>query len=290
MIPAAEWWDPKLARMNAFSTAEIARILDVNPAWVRAQARGALVSPTRTQRGHFRYSFRDILLLRTARGLRCAEISARRVSATLTSLSRGLPAGKCVSSLKLVRNGRAILARDRETTWETDTGQLLLDFGRPSSIGVVELPSRSYRVHESNDACDWFELGLEYERREANREAEEAYRRACELDEEHVNARINLGRLRHAAKALEEAERLYREALAIEPRHPIALFNLGVVLEDRGNAGSAIECYKLSIDTDPTIAEAHYNLARLYVKQSDETQAIRHYARYKSLMRTKQDP
>jgi tetratricopeptide (TPR) repeat protein len=65
------------------------------------------------------------------------------------------------------------------------------------------------------------------------------------------------------------------------------LFNLGVVLEDRGNVGSAIACYKLAIDADPDIAEAHYNLARLYVKQSEESEAIRHYARYKSLTRKK---
>lgn len=272
--------------MNTFSTAEIARILDVSPDWVRAQARVSLIFPTRNPRGHFRYSFRDILLLRTARGLRCAEISARRVSTTLTSLSRRLPSGKSMSSLKLLRRGNEILARDRAAVWNPATGQMLLEFGQPSSSGVSELPARGYRVRETNDACDWFDLGLEYEHRNANQEAEAAYRRACELDLEHVNARINLGRLRHAVNVLEEAESLYREALDIDPQHPIALFNLGVVLEDRGALGSAIECYKLAIDADPDIPEAHYNLARLYVKQSEEAEAIRHYARYKSLMRT----
>lgn len=192
-----------------------------------------------------------------------------------------------MSSLKLLSRGNEILARDRDTVWNPTTGQLLLEFGRPASSAVSELPARGYGVRETNDACDWFELGLEYEHRNANHEAEGAYRRACELDAEHINARINLGRLRHAATVLEEAESLYREALDIDPRHPIALFNLGVVLEDRGELGSAIECYKLAIDADPDIPEAHYNLARLYVKQSEDAEAIRHYARYKSLMRGK---
>jgi DNA-binding transcriptional MerR regulator len=277
-----------LALMNTFSTAEIARILDVSPEWVRAQARVSLISPTRTSRGHFRYSFRDVLLLRTARGLRCADISARRISMTLASLSRGLPSGTNMSSLKLLRRGKEIVARDRDTVWNPATGQMQLEFGRPVSSDVCELPSRSYRVRETNDACDWFELGLEYEHHDSNVEAEAAYRRACELDPEHINARINLGRLRHAVNVLEEAESLYREALDIDPRHPIALFNLGVVLEDRGALASAIESYKLAIDTDPDIPEAHYNLARLYVKQSEDAEAIRHYARYKSLMRGKE--
>ena len=274
--------------MNTFSTAEIARILDVNPAWVRAQARSALISPTRTSSGHFRYSFRDIALLRAARGLRSAEISARRISTTLCSLSRRLPSGKSLSSLKLMRHGRYILARAQATIWDPETGQMLLEFAQPTGT-VAALPSRGYAVRESSDACDWFELALEYEHRHADKEAEAAYRRACELDPEHVNARINLGRLRHAAGALEEAEQLYRAALSVDPRHPIALFNLGVALEDRGITGAAIECYKLAIVSDPDIAEAHYNLARLYVKRSEETEAIRHYARYKSLMRPR-DP
>lgn len=275
--------------MNTFSTADIARILDVKPAWVRAQARGALISPARTAHGHFRYSFRDVALLRTARRLRCAEISARRVSATLATLSRRLPADQSMSSLKLMRRGKNILARDRRVVWDPASGQVLLEFCRPPQISIAELPARGYAVRESNDACDWFELALGYEHRNSDREAEAAYRRACELDAEHVNARINLGRLRHAANALEEAECLYREALRIDPRHPIALFNLGVVLEDRGVVGSAIESYKLAIDADPDIPEAHYNLARLYVKQSEDSEAIRHYARYKSLMRAR-DP
>jgi tetratricopeptide (TPR) repeat protein len=274
--------------MNTFSTADIARILEVSPDWVRAQARGALISPIRTARGHFRYSFRDISLLRTARGLRCAEISARRISTTLHTLSLGLPSGKSMSSLKLLRRGKEILARERDAVWNTATGQMLLEFAQPENSDVAELLPRGYRVRETNDACDWFELALEYEHRDANREAEAAYRRARELDPEHVNARINLGRLRHADNALDEAESLYREALDVEPRHPIALFNLGVVLEDRGVVGSAIECYKLAIDADPEIPEAHYNLARLYVKQSEDAEAIRHYARYKSLMRGKE--
>jgi tetratricopeptide (TPR) repeat protein len=272
--------------MHSFSTAQIAKILKVGPAWVRAQARRTLVDPERTGRGHYRYSFQDIVLLRAARRLCGPRLSTRRIAEILNELSETLPADRSLSSVQLRRVGSRILARDAEALWEPESGQTLLDFDSGSQPNVAELPLRGgFCIRETDNAADWFELALEYENGGSIAEAERAYRRACERDPLHVNSRINLGRLRHAGEALEEAEAFYRQALEIDARHPIALFNLGVVLEDRGNADSAIECYKLSIDADSEIAEAHYNLARLYVRQSSEAEAIRHYARYKALTR-----
>lgn len=271
--------------MHTFSTAQIAKILKVGPAWVRTQARRTLVDPQRTRGGHYRYSFQDIVLLRAARRLCGPRVSTRRIAEILSELSQTLPADRSLSSVQLRRVGSHILARDADALWDPETGQTLLDFESAAKPNIAELPVNSYGVRETDSAPDWFDLALEYENGGSTVEAERAYRRACDRDPLHINSRINLGRLRHAADALSEAEALYREALEIEARHPIALFNLGVVLEDRGDAPSAIEIYKLSIDADPEIPEAHYNLARLYVRQSSEAEAIRHYARYKSLIR-----
>ena len=82
-------------------------------------------------------------------------------------------------------------------------------------------------------------------------------------------ARINLGRLRHQARALDDAERLYREALALDPSHPTARFNLGVVLEDRGATSEAIAEYVEAARLDPRVADVHFNLARLYQQAGD---------------------
>ncbi len=271
--------------MNTFSTAQIAKILKVRPAWVRAQARRTLVDPERTRSGHFRYSFQDIVLLRAARRLCGPRLSTRRIAEILGELSQTLPEDRSLSSVQLRRVGGRILARDAEALWEPESGQTLLDFESVAGTRVAELRVQAYGVRETDSAADWFDLALEYENGGSTGEAERAYRRACERDPLHVNSRINLGRLRHAADALEEAEALYREALDIDACHPIALFNLGVVLEDRDDIAAAIDCYKRSIDADPEIAEAHYNLARLYVRQASEAEAIRHYARYKALTR-----
>ena len=273
--------------MKTFSTAQIAKILNVRPAWVRAQARHTLVDPDRTHRGHYRYSFQDVVLLRAARRLCGPHLSHRRVTEILNELSQTLPPDRSLSSVQLRSVGHRILARDATTLWEPESGQTVFEFESAphSNVAELQVPLRDYSVCETDDAADWFNLALEYENGGSLAAAEIAYRRACEMDSEHVNSRINLGRLRHAADALEEAETLYREALRIDAGHPIALFNLGVVLEDRGDDNAAIECYKLSISADPAIPEPHYNIARLYVRRSAESEAIRHYARYKALIR-----
>ena len=273
--------------MKTYSTAQIARILNVRPSWVRAQAHRLLAAPERTRSGHLRYSFQDIVLLRAARRLSGQRLSSRRIAAILNELSESLPASRNLSSVQLRRIGDRILARDAATLWEAESGQTLLDFdaGMPQKVADLRAAMPDYRLSEARGVADWFNLALEYENAGNRDAAEQAYRRACEVDSQHINCRINLGRMRHSADDLQAAEQMYREALQIDARHPIALFNLGVVLEDRGDEEAAIECYKLSIDADPEIPEAHYNIARLYVRRSAETDAIRHYARYKSLVR-----
>lgn len=270
--------------MNTFSTADIARILDVEPSWIRRQARMSLIDPERTAQGHYRYSFRDLVLLRTARGLRNPGISARRIHDSLQALLIALPSGRSLSSLRIHADGNTILAGDMSTRWEPESGQTAFVFDLPaparwdeSLAPIVRLPVRE------TSAAELFELALDREQKGLTQEAEAAYRQACRMDTSHINARINLGRLRHTDNALGEAEQLYREALAINPRHPIALFNLGVVLEDVGMIATAMDCYRLAIDSDPEIPEAHYNLARLYARHSDQSAAVRHYSRYKSL-------
>jgi tetratricopeptide (TPR) repeat protein len=271
--------------MKTFSTAEIARILDVTPAWIRGQAHRSLIVPERTRQGHFRYSFQDLVLLRTARGLRNPGVSPRRIHYTLRSLLDALPPGRSLSSLKIRLDGRAIVAGDNNTVWEPESGQTSFVFVPSSAARPPSEPESSVArlPHRELSAAEWFDVALKHEERDRAYQAEEAYRRTCRIDPGHVNARINLGRLLHARRALAEAEALYRDALAIDPRHPIALFNLGVVLEDTGATESAMDCYTLAIESDADVAEAHYNLARLYARHSEHRAAMQHYARYKAL-------
>ena len=91
--------------------------------------------------------------------------------------------------------------------------------------------------------------------------ARAAYEACLAADPQHMEARINLGRLLHMAGRLADAERVYRSAKKPES---VLLFNLAVLLEDLEREPDAIVAYREALALDPQLADAHFNLARLY--------------------------
>jgi tetratricopeptide (TPR) repeat protein len=271
--------------MRAYSTRQLAVLLDVQPNTVRAWARAGLVEPHRTPRGHLRFSFQDLVLLRTAKRLLDVEGNARRIWRAVRNLARQLRDGRPLCSIRMRFEGAELLATAGSRTWDAESGQTLLDFSRAPAADVAPLrrdPSAPAQRTQPT-AEEWFELGIALEQTGAAADAETAYRQAILAEPPHVDSLVNLGRLRHAAQALSEAEVLYRQALGLAPEHAIAHFNLGVVLEDRGLIDVAMETYKRALNLDPTIGEAHFNLARLYELSGDDQSALRHLSSFKRL-------
>src|SRR5207245_10491176 len=144
-----------------------------------------------------------------------------------------------------------------------ESGQTHLDFA-VSDLATRAAPiarrtgQAARSVERDRDAEDWYELGLELEAVEPG-EARDAYRRALELDAQHADAHVNLGRLLHEQGMIAEAERHYRLALRENPDHATAAFDLGIALEDLDRPADAIEAYRAALVTDPRLADAHYN-------------------------------
>ena len=279
--------------MKAYSTREVAELLAIPAQRVRALARAAgLIDPQRNSGKRHRFSFQDVVLLRTAKGLSEAKLDPRRIWRAIKALSAQLPPDRPLSAVRVQVEGTRVIVRDNNTAWEPESGQTILDFSvQELSEKVAPMVRESVRraLHTAATAEQWFEAALECEQMGANAEAESAYRSALHLQADHVAATINLGRLRHVARALPEAEELYRQALRLEPDHPTARFNLGVVLEDRGATQDAIAQYKEAVRLDPRVADVHYNLARLYQQTGDQQAALRHFSRFKKLTRPSSD-
>ena len=108
------------------------------------------------------------------------------------------------------------------------------------------------------------------------------YQRCLELDAQQVEARINCARLLHESGQFDLAERLYRAEACL--RDADAMFNLGVLLEDTGRSPEAIDSYLAAIALDPGLADAHYNLARLYEIAGNDPHMIRHLRQYRTLV------
>lgn len=273
--------------MTGYSTRDVAELLGLSPAKVRSLARSGLLSTRQGGRRPYHFSFQDIVLLRTAQELLSGGIPPRRVWRALRSLRRQLPSDQPLTAVRVIAEGDRIVVRDKDTTWHPDSGQVTFDFPLSELAQQVAPLAReaAKKVKVAVDASgdDWYNIGLDCEAVAALTEARTAYRRATELEPEHVEAHINLGRLLHGDGRIAEAEVHYRQAVKAAPDNATACYNLGVALEDLGRRDEAIKTYERTIALDPDFADAHYNLAHLYERAGNKARAIRHLARYRAL-------
>jgi tetratricopeptide (TPR) repeat protein len=165
-------------------------------------------------------------------------------------------------------------------------------------------------------ATAWYELGCAAEATDPAH-AITCYQRAIAGRPDHADAHNNLARLIHdrhdrarandasngavgarranASNASEElavAESHYRLAICARPTVPLYWFNLAVSVEDQGRTAEAIALYHHALSLDGSLADAHYNLARLYELTGRRTmdelalrRAVNHLVRYRDLGR-----
>jgi len=271
--------------MHGYGMRDVERVLRLSGSTVRNLIRRGFIAPTRGKRREFRFSFQDLVVLRTAHALVQAKISPRRITHALTNLRRTLPHTAPLSGLQIRAAGSDVVVKERSSQWEADSGQYLLALDVEISDGVLKIsepPNRGNAAPSppANDVEGWFEHALQIE--DANPvEALSGYERCLNADPSHLEARINRARLLHVAGRLDEAIACYQQAP--DSADPTLLFNWAIVLEDLGRPGEAISKYQEVLALDPDYADAHHNIARLYHLRNDAQDAIRHLAHYRRL-------
>jgi tetratricopeptide (TPR) repeat protein len=272
---------------SGYGLREAAGVLGLSPSQIRSFVRAGMCEPRRGARGAYRFSFQDLVLLRTARDL-SSRIPPRRLRRALARLRSQLPIGRELTAVRITTDGRDVVVQDGRSAWKPSSGQTLLEFDVAEiAAEVAPLVRRAARHALEGEASmtaeDWFELACDLEGCEPD-SARDAYRRALELDPEHVEAHVNLGRILHEEKSLAGAEAHYRMAIRGDPAHATALFNLGVCSEDQGNPMGAVRFYRSAIESDPDMADAHMNLALVYEQIGKPKLALRHLAIYRTLI------
>ncbi len=272
--------------MWGYRTRDVARMLGLSEAQVRAFVRLGFVAARRGARRELRFSFQDLVLLRAATGLLRAHLPARRVRRALSRLARQLPDGRSLASVRISADGDRVVVRDGQAAWQPESGQALLDFGVADVAETVAplLATASRPGGEPIDAEGWYAWGCDLEDG-APEQAKEAYRRALALDPAHAGANMNLGRLLHEAGDPAAAEPCYRRALATAPDDPVAAFDLGVALEDQRRPEEALAAYRRALASDPGMADAHHNAGRLLERMGRRREALRHLGEYRRLTR-----
>ena len=269
--------------MKGYSTRDIAELLELPQEAIREIARSGILDPERTPGQHYRFSFQDIIILRTAKELLDAGVAKSHINKTLFRLKSQLPSSRTLSSLRISGDAGEVVVHEDAQVYNPESGQIHFDFTVADLAGPVAPLARQAaeeaRASEQLTSDDWFDLGVDLEA-VSPEDAPTAYLRALELDPFHSDAHVNIGRLMQEAGEYGTAEEHYHKAMDAEPDNVLAAFNLGTLFEDMGRIQDAIGAYKKAV----SFADAHYNLSRLYELVGEHTEALKHLKTYRSLI------
>ena len=238
--------------MHQFGLREVEKLLRLPRSTIRALVEAGFVTPGRGPRNTLRFSFQDLIVLRTAQALAAARVPAKRINRSLKELRRHLPETMPLSGLSIDAVGDRVVVKEGASRWQAESGQYLLAFEGDPVTGALKVI------------------------------APEAPPAAESLED-----RIDQGYDLHEAGRLKEAEAAYRKALETHGPDALLLYNLGVLLEDMKRKSEAIEAYQAALHVDPLMADGHYNLALLCEELGKAQEAIRHMAQYRRLTAAK---
>src|SRR5687767_11682434 len=161
----------RTASPSGYSTRDVASLLGLSVAQVRSCVRAGFLSPSQGARGEHRFSFQDLILLRTAKGLLAARVPHRRIHLALKNLREQLPEGRPLTGVRISAQGHHVVVRDGREVWNPESGQALLDF----EVAELARGAASLQRAESKSRKDEPELPDA---------AEEMYERAVEIEDE----------------------------------------------------------------------------------------------------------
>jgi tetratricopeptide (TPR) repeat protein len=232
--------------VHSYGVREVQKLLRLPRSTIRMLVDAGFVSPSRGPRNAWRFSFQDLIVLRTAQALADAKVPPRRIARSMKALRQQLPQSMPLSGLSIAAEADRVVVRQGTRRWQAENGQYLLGF-EPSvadgSLRILEAPAM---------------------------DAEAYVQRGCAL---------------HEDGHLPEAERLYLEGLQKCGEDAVLLYNLAVLLEDLGRKSDALAAYERSLSADPAFADCHYNVALLYEALGKPRDAIRHMAEYRRLQK-----
>jgi tetratricopeptide (TPR) repeat protein len=222
------------------------------------------------------------VLLRTAQALRASKIPQATVNRTLRQVRARLPADVPLSAALSVSGGRVTL-RQGEAAFDGDSGQYSLSLEIPTAPASVHALGSPRMNHSAAlDALAVFDQAYRAEENEDLAAARQHYAECLRLSPEHLEARVNYGRLLHLAGELQTALTVYEEAPLPDAN---LSFNRAVLLEDMKREAEAVLAYQEALAFDPACADAHFNLARLHERAGRARDSLRHLLAYRRLTR-----
>lgn len=262
--------------MQAYSLAELNRLFGLPAALIRRLGQAGYIAKSAAE-GKSEYSFQDLLILRMAGALKAAKISAPKITAALGHIRAVLPPGQVLTTMALAASGKNIAVREGSSEWEVTSGQYSLPLRAHTKAPTVTHLRVLSGATRARAAEEHYLRGYSLEDTDVAA-ARAAYIEALTAQEDHVDARINLGRLLHLDGQLKEAEKVYRQA---KTASAFLSFNLAVLLEDLNREDEAVAAYREALTQDPLMHDAHFNLSRLHERSNRPQEALRHLLAYR---------
>ncbi|HZU84758.1 MAG TPA: tetratricopeptide repeat protein [Polyangiaceae bacterium] len=271
---------------DLFTRREVAKLLGVSAARLRSLDEAKIVSPSGHRGRQRAYTFQDLIALRATRELLEHRVRLRDVARAIGALREVLPrVTRPLQELRIVGDGRRVVVRAEEGTFEPITGQMVLDFHvqtlRDDVVRVLRPDTGSARAKTAYDL--YVQASALDEDPATYGQAEELYERALRLDPSLAIAYTNLGNIRFRRGDEAAAEALYRRAIEVDPQQPEAHYNLGYVMLERGEARDATSHFERALQGDPRFADAHFNLAMAWERLGDRARARPHWKNYLEL-------
>ena len=127
---------------STFTLRRVQAMLGLSRTIVAGLIAEGFVAPTRGKRNEWRFTFQDLMLLRTAHALQASKIPPRKILRSLARLKATLPQELPLTGLRITAIGADVAVRDRDGQWQADSGQLLMDFDVAPVAGSVAFLAR----------------------------------------------------------------------------------------------------------------------------------------------------
>src|SRR5262245_30187162 len=102
---------PTAGFASGYTASDVARLIGCTTSQIHAWVRAGFLEPRRGPRGEYRFSFQDLVVLRTAKEL-TENVPARRVQRALRRLRSQLPQGRGLAGIRITAQGDEIVVRD----------------------------------------------------------------------------------------------------------------------------------------------------------------------------------
>ena len=153
--------------MHPYGVRDVERLLRLPRSTIRSLIAAGFVAPERGPRGAWRFSFQDLIVLRTAQALAEAKVPQRRITRSMRELRRHLPDAMPLSGLSICAVADRVVVREGGSRWQAESGQYLLAFEGDPADGALSVIESRHASEARDGAQTWFDKGVALERQDA---------------------------------------------------------------------------------------------------------------------------